>query len=152
METRKHYFEQHRTIIMYSLAGISSTLVNWMSYAACTHILTLPSSKMVITLSNCIAWFVTLAFSYVFYKNWVFESKTTTRHALFKEMASFTGPRSLTGLIEIFGVPFLASFGMQQTVFGIQGFAAKVWVTLLVTILNYIFSKRFVFKSDRSYT
>ena len=146
MEACKHFFYKHKPLIMYTVAGALSTLVNWVTYACCTNILPIPSSKILITTSNIIAWFVTLIFAYVFYKNWVFESKTDSLHDLMRELLSFTGARLVTGVIEVFGVPFLVALGMDHTIMGVQGFAAKICVTLIVTILNYVFSKMFVFK------
>ncbi len=140
------FFEKHKSLIMYTISGVLSTLVNWVTYASCTNILPIVSYHDLILVSNFIAWGVTLAFSYVFYKNWVFESQTNSLHELFWEMISFAGARLLTGLIEIFGVPFLVKLGVNRTIFGIKGFAAKIWVTIVVTVLNYFFSKNFVFK------
>lgn len=146
MESYRHLFYKYKQLFMYAVAGVLSTLVNWVTYASCTNILPIESSGTRITVSNVTAWGITLAFSYVFYKNWVFESKTNSRHELIREMLSFAGARLITGILEIFGVPALVAIGMDHTILGIEGFAAKIWVTTIVTVLNYLFSKRFVFK------
>ena len=150
MENNRLLFYHYKPIIMYAVAGTLSTLVNWITYASCTHILPIASRHALVTTSNVTAWGITLAFSYLFYKNWVFESKTNTAHELFREIASFTGTRIITGLIEIFGFPFLVALGMNHTVAGITGFAAKIWITVIVTIVNYIMSKVFVFKNTNN--
>lgn len=147
MEARL-FFQKNKQYIMYAVAGILSTLVNWIAYACCMNILSDEMADYQITISNSFAWIITLAFSYVFYKNWVFESKTNSRHDLIREMLSFTGARLITGVIEVFGLPLLVSLGMDSTVLGVWGLAAKIWITLIVTVLNYFLSKRFVFRTE----
>ena len=48
------------------------------------------------------------------------------------------------------GVPLLAALGLDQTIviFGkeIEGFIAKIIVSVIVIILNYVFSKLIIFK------
>ena len=36
--------------------------------------------------------------------------------------------------------------GFDQALFGIEGMVAKVLISVIVVILNYVFSKLFVFK------
>ena len=52
----------------------------------------------------------------------------------------------MTGVIEVAAVPALVGFGLDQEIFGIAGSWAKVIVSIIVIILNYIFSKLFVFR------
>ena len=44
------------------------------------------------------------------------------------------------------GVPLLVSLGLSVAIFGIEGAVAKIIVTIAVIILNYVFSKLFIFK------
>ena len=51
---------------------------------------------------------------------------------------------------EIGGLPLLYYIGVKQSLFGVEGFAAKILVSVIVVILNYVFSKIFVFnKKDK---
>lgn len=62
----------------------------------------------------------------------------------------FFGARITTGVIEIGGLPLLYYIGVKQSLFGVEGFAAKILVSVIVVILNYVFSKIFVFnKKDK---
>ena len=55
-----------------------------------------------------------------------------------------------TGVIEIGGLPLLYYIGVKQSLFGGEGFLAKILVSIIVVILNYVFSKIFVFnKKDK---
>ena len=50
----------------------------------------------------------------------------------------------ITGLLELVGVPVLAAWG--EPLLGIEGLGAKMGVTVVVILLNYIFSKLLIFK------
>jgi putative flippase GtrA len=47
------------------------------------------------------------------------------------------------------GVPLLVAVGLNAAVFGVEGAIAKAIVTVAVIILNYIFSKLFIFKDKK---
>ena len=67
---------------------------------------------------------------------------------MLREAALFVSARILTGVLEMGGVPLLVSLGMDQTLFGVRGMVAKVAVSVIVLILNYVFSKLIIFKKD----
>jgi len=142
----KKLFYKYKEIIMYVIAGGLTTLVNWIAYAACTNVLPIKNTETLILFSNAIAWIAAVLFAYIANKRWVFESKTDSLSELVKELISFIGARLLTGLMEIFGVPLLVVLGLNQTIWGIEGFLAKILVSVLVTVLNYVFGKLFVFR------
>ena len=58
----------------------------------------------------------------------------------------FVGARLATGAIEILGLPLLYYIGMKQSLFGVEGFMAKIVVSVVVVLLNYVFSKLFIFR------
>ena len=64
----------------------------------------------------------------------------------FSEFTKFLSARILTGVLEMAGVPLLVSLGLSVAIFGIEGAVAKIIVTIAVIILNYVFSKLFIFK------
>ena len=43
-------------------------------------------------------------------------------------------------------VPFLIWIGLSQSLFGVDGLVAKLVVTVIVIILNYVLSKLLIFK------
>lgn len=132
-------------IIRYLIFGVGTTVVNWLVYTLCVTLLHLD-----ITLSNAIAWVVSVLFAFVTNKLWVFQSDSKNKD-LIKEIALFFSARMATGVLEIFLPSILVSIGLNQSLFGIPGFAAKMTVTVLVIILNYIFSKKVVFKAKTSH-
>lgn len=53
-------------------------------------------------------------------------------------------------MLEIFGVPLLVKIGLNQTLFGVDGALAKAVVSVVVVVLNYVFSKLVVFRNKKS--
>ena len=47
------------------------------------------------------------------------------------------------------GVPLLVRLGLSQTIFGVEGMLAKVLVSVIVVILNYVFSKLIIFREKK---
>lgn len=108
------------------------------------------TSAVNMTISNAIAWFTAVVFAYITNKLFVFESKSWNVAEVWKEVVKFFGARITTGVIEIGGLPLLYYIGVKQSLFGVEGFAAKILVSVIVVILNYVFSKIFVFnKKDK---
>ncbi len=137
-------FKKYREIIMYLIFGVSTTLVNWVVY---TLLIKLADAD--VTLANGIAWLAAVTFAYVTNKLYVFESKSWAASVLVKEIVSFYGARIASGVFEIFLPALLIKIGLDQAVFGIDGFLAKAVVSVLVIVLNYIFSKLFVFRKKK---
>lgn len=136
--------KKYKEIILYIIFGVATTIVNWISYALLSII------GIDMNISNMIAWFVSVIFAYVTNKILVFESKSMRPAVFLPELLKFFGARIVTGFVEIAGLPILVHIGLKQTIFGIEGFAAKISVSVIVIILNYIFSKMLIFKHSES--
>ena len=140
----KGLFQKYREIIMYLIFGVSTTLVNWIVYSILVSL-----ANTDITLANGIAWFAAVIFAYITNKLFVFESKSWSAAVLAKEIIAFFGARVASGVFEIFLPALLMKIGLDQSLFGIEGFVAKAVVSVLIIVLNYIFSKLFVFKNKK---
>ncbi len=148
--------KKYREIIAYLFWGVMTTIVSWGSYSIfallfqkydkmiCLFTLNI---SMVVLLSNVLSWICAFLFAFVTNKLWVFESKSWKAEVWLPEFGKFFSARAFTGILEILAVPLLVGLGMSQTIFGIEGMAAKVLVSILVVLLNYVFSKLFIFKS-----
>ena len=139
----KKLFERYRELIVYFIVGVMTTLVNWVCYAAGVEL-----AGWSVAVSNVIAWIAAVAFAFVANKIWVFRSFSWKPGFVLREAALFVSARILTGVLEMGGVPLLVSLGMDQTLFGVRGMVAKVAVSVIVLILNYVFSKLIIFKKD----
>ncbi len=137
----ENLMKKYKELLMYLVFGVLTTLVNWVVYSVLIRVFGID-----MTVSNAAAWFMAVLFAFITNKIWVFESKSWEMPFVIREMFSFYGARILTGLIEIFAPSFLFWLGLDQSLFGIKGFAAKILVSVVVVILNYIFSKLLVFR------
>lgn len=153
MKTIKDLFFKYKEIIMYLIMGGATTVVNWAVYAGSVSLLknwdaAFGTFKLNVLVANVLAWVIAVIFAYVSNKIFVFESYSWKLSFVLKELFLFVTARLVTGLLEIFGVPFLVGLGFNQTIFGIEGMACKLCVSIIVVILNYIFSKLIIFKND----
>ena len=126
------------------LFGILTTLVSWVVYSIAVQTI-----GFSITVSNIIAWVFAVVFAFFTNKKWVFEDNDWSPPAMLSQASTFLSSRIVTGVIEILGVPLLFLIGIQNAVFGIEGFAARLVISVVVVILNYVLSKKFVFKSSK---
>ena len=126
------WFNKCREVLMYLLFGGLTTLVNILSFFI------LRKLSVGVYVSNLIAWVVAVLFAFITNKLFVFESKDKSKSG--KELISFFGFRILS-----LGVDMGAMYLLLQVINTGEVFA-KIIANVLVIILNYIFSKLFVFK------
>ena len=126
------WFNKCREVLMYLLFGGLTTLVNILSFFI------LRKLSVGVYVSNLIAWVVAVLFAFITNKLFVFESKDKSKSG--KELISFFGFRILS-----LGVDMGAMYLLLQVINTGEVFA-KIIANVIVIILNYIFSKLFVFK------
>ncbi len=145
---KKIFSSNIREIVVYLVVGVLTTVISWVSYALFEMLLSgvIESSVILASVANVLSWIIAVAFAFITNKLWVFESKSFKASLVFKEAGAFVVSRLATGCLEWFGLPLLMLIGFNQAIFGIEGMVAKVLISVLVIILNYVFSKLFVFK------
>lgn len=124
-----------REVFFYLVFGVLTTLVNIVSFAILTRLLSAGT-----VLSNVIAWFLSVLFAYVTNRRWVFQSKDGN---VFREAAAFFSGRIGTGVLDTV-VMFIT-----VDLLGWNDMVMKVISNVIVVILNYIISKFFVFKNGK---
>lgn len=161
MDRIKELYIKYKEIISYLFWGVMTTVVSWGSYSACILLFGKMDSRitvfdrnvsMGIFLASLLSWICAVAFAYVTNKIWVFHSKVKEPAAVLKEAAKFVSSRAATGVLEVLGVPFLILLGMDQKIFGIDGMLAKMVVSVIVVIANYVLSKWLVFNNKKPET
>ena len=145
-------FTKYKEIIMYLIFGVLTTFVSWGSYALfeMAFKVAIIDTEVLVAVANVLSWVAAVLFAYITNKIFVFESKSFKPTVVFKEMGLFVGSRLISGAVEWVGVPLLVWIGLNQTIFGIEGMVAKVLVSVIVVILNYILSKLLVFKKEKA--
>lgn len=146
MKKIQELFVKYKEIIMYLIFGVGTTVVNWGIYT----VIVMLGKEVNLTIANIIAWVGAVAFAYITNKLWVFESKSWSLEVVWKELGMFLGARIFSGIFEIGLFPVLVWLGMNQAIFGVEGMLAKVVISVLVIVLNYIFSKLIVFKKKEA--
>ena len=136
--------EKYHEFILYAFFGIFTTGSSWLSYIICETVF-----HMNLYSCGVVSWIASVTVAFVTNKLWVFESKSWKPAVLAKEVLGFYGGRAFTGVLEIMGVPALVEWGIDETLFGAEGFVAKMIVTGIVILFNYIISKFFVFAGSR---
>ena len=122
-----------KELISYLFFGVCTTIVNYAAFF-------LLKLCMDYRAANAIAWLVSVLFAYVTNKIWVFESRGWHLGALLREFCTFTGGRVISGLFDMGFLIFAVEILLLK-----EGIA-KLIGSVVVVILNYIFSKLLVFR------
>ncbi len=135
MEKILALIKKNREIIMYLVFGVLTTLVNLVCYWFFTDI-----CKIHYLVSTALAWVLSVLFAYITNRIWVFQSGETGAKAVLLEMAKFFGCRVLSEVVE------LSMMFVCVSLLSLPDKPVKLIATVIVIILNYIFSKLLVFK------
>jgi putative flippase GtrA len=139
----KCLLNKNKEIISYLFWGVMTTAVSWGTYSI---FVTVTKS---VSAANILSWICAVLFAFVTNKLWVFQSKEWAFRIIMPEFLKFVTARLATGVMEIVGVPLLVYLGFDQKIAGIEGMLAKVLVSIIVTILNYVLSKLLVFRNKQ---
>lgn len=123
----------NKETFLYLIFGILTTIINIVSFF-------LFNKLFDYKLSNIIAFILAIIFAYITNKKYVFESKKEEKTEIIKEFIFFIGSRLFTFVLDmLLMVLFIEGLFVNVLV-------SKVIVNVVVIILNYILSKKLVFK------
>ena len=128
-------FSRHREGLLYLFFGVLTTAVSWGSFYLLCYPLSLDE-----LIANPISWIAAVLFAFFTNRIWVFRTHGGT---LFREMSLFFASRLTTLVFEEF-VLFLF-----VTTLSFDAMAVKIIGSVAVLILNYVFSKLFVFRKTK---
>lgn len=145
----KKLFIKYKELITYVIFGVLTTLVNFFAFWLFTKIF----GEEFYLVNNAIAWVVGVIFAYITNKLFVFESKSWNLKVITKEITGFLGARIFSFLVEESGMfLFITVLGLGEKSLTILSltitgqFIVKILLAVIVVILNYIFSKFFIFR------
>ena len=124
----------YKEIFSYLFFGVLTTLVNIITYYLFKQYLNINYQS-----ANIIAWIISVTFAFITNKIFVFISINNFKKTI-KEMFSFYGFRLLSLGFDI-TIMFVAI-----SVLNINDLVSKVISNIVVIIINYLFSKIFIFK------
>ena len=126
----------NKETIIYVIFGILTTIVDFVAFGILYYTFNIGG-----IISNTIAWVLAVAFAFITNKLFVFESKSFQSKKLIKEIISFVSSRVITLLLTNL-------FLLCARFLGTNMMFAKALISVVVIILNYVFSKLFVFKEN----
>lgn len=139
------WYKQHQEGMRYLIFGVLTTIVNIITAAVTYYFIFANfSEEWKVNLSTMIAIIVAWIFAYVTNKLYVFDTRTSHWKELLKEIVSFISCRIVTAIIEI------ALMNVFVTILMFHYMVMKIVVSVIVIILNYIFSKLFIFKKGNN--
>lgn len=137
----KKIYNKHDEIINYLIVGVLTTVVSLVSFYIVRLFIFTSSTQLHIQIANIISWILSVLFAFITNKKYVFKSSKKGKDKL-KEMIKFYLSRLTTLVIDMLTMWILTS------IIHINDKIAKLIVQVILVILNYIFSKLFVFKNS----
>lgn len=128
------WYNKYREALLYLFFGGCTTLVNIIAFFL------LRSMNIDTYVSNGVAWFLSVLFAFVTNKLFVFESKSSDLSKSIYELVSFFVFRIISLVFD------MAIMYVFIDLFSINEMIAKVFANVFVVIINYVFSKIFIFK------
>lgn len=139
MKKIKEIYKKYKEIINYLIVGGLTTVVSLASFYIVRIFFLTNDNQLDIQIANIISWFFAVLFAFITNKKYVFESNKKGKEKL-KEMIMFYLSRITTLLID------MGTMWLLTAVFNINDKISKILVQFIIVILNYVFSKIFVFK------
>ncbi|MGI6665170.1 MAG: GtrA family protein [Christensenellaceae bacterium] len=134
--------------VLYLIFGVLTTLISYITFWLALQVL---GAKLSL-IANTFSFICACVFAFVTNKLYVFNSRSWHMDVLKKELPSFLMARIFSFFFEQLGLLFFTVVvGIsEKTFFGIEGLmVAKIGLSIVVVILNYIISKFFIFKKEQ---
>lgn len=128
----------NRETILYGIFGVLTSLLNIVLFKALLML------SVEYKIANFFTLIVVKLAAYICNKNFVFQSRTGSWIELIKEFGRFVIARGATMLIDYFGLIALVELC------NFDKMISKVFITVLVIVINYFVGKKHVFKAAKS--
>lgn len=126
----------NKETILYIIFGVITTAVDFAAFSLLYYVI--GANEVV---ANTIAWVLAVMVAFITNKLIVFENKSTDKKEIIKEIVSFALARVLSLVITDGFLVLAKAIKMNMLL-------AKAIISVVVVILNYIFSKLFIFKKQ----
>ena len=132
---RELYF-RYEEVINYLFIGVCTTIISLLVYYTCVLTLFNPDNPVLLQCANIISWIIAVVFAYFANRKVVFKSKNKN---IKNEVSKFVSARVVTLLID------MAFMWLTVSFLGFNDKIMKIISNIIIVILNYVFSKLFVF-------
>jgi len=128
-------YKKYEEIINYLIMGVLTTLVSIITYFIFAKVIGINY-----LVSNIISWIISVSFAYITNKIFVFKNNIKEKKQVFIQIYQFVKYRLLSLVIDILLMYLLVE------IIKMDDMIAKVINQIIIIVLNYVFSKLFVFK------
>lgn len=135
MEFIKKMYVKYEEAIIYLVFGVLTTVVNIVVFYLLDTVF-----DVQYLIANLVSIIVSILFAFFTNKKYVFKSKSENFQSWMKEFVLFCSFRVLSGVFDMLSMWILVDFLTLDTNI------AKIATQFIVVVLNYFFSKFFVFK------
>ncbi|NMB18078.1 MAG: GtrA family protein [Erysipelothrix sp.] len=135
MDWLKNLLIKYQEICNYILFGVLTTAVNIAVFILFNTVFNTPY-----LIANAMSIVVAIIFAFLTNKKYVFKSESETLKIAFKEFYLFVGLRLFSGFFDMFSMWVLVEF------ISFEINLSKLLTQFLIVILNYLGSKRYIFK------
>lgn len=135
MNWLKKIFIKDQEIFKYILFGVLTTVVNIAVFFLFDTVL-----NFSYIIANAISIIAAILFAFFTNKKYVFKAKSQSWKLAFKEFYLFVGLRSVSGLFDMLSMWMLVDFMNLETNL------SKILTQFIIVVLNYIFSKLYIFR------
>jgi len=126
----------NRETLLYLVFGGLTTLVSYASFVACSRL------GLGTVAANTVSTVLAVVFAFFTNKAFVFGAKNWALRAVALEFLNFCGARLISYLAETGALVLLVNW------MGVADYIAKIITSVMVVILNYVFS-RLIFRKNR---
>ncbi|MEG0693627.1 MAG: GtrA family protein [Oscillospiraceae bacterium] len=138
MEQLKVLYVKHKELILYVFFGGLTTFCNLLCYYIFAHIFAVDE-----LISTIIAFVVSVLFAFFTNRRYVFMSTAKGMKQITGELTKFFGARLFSGGLDVLLMYLFVTLLLYNDML------IKILSNIIVILLNYIFSKRFVFREKR---
>lgn len=138
MEKIKCLYIKYKELILYVFFGGLTTLCNIVSYYIFAHMFFLNEIA-----STILAFIISVLFAFFTNSRYVFMSKAKGFKQVSNELVKFFGARLFSGGLDVLIMYIFVTLLMFNDI------VIKILSNIIVIILNYLFSKLFVFKTKK---
>ncbi|WMJ88585.1 GtrA family protein [Anaerocolumna sp. MB42-C2] len=128
----------NRETVTYGIAGVLTTLVNYAAYYIFCNRIGIEN-----LIANIIAWIIAVIFAYVINDIWVFKDHISNIRLEVIKVIKFFGARLFSLIVEEAGLFLFVDL------LSLNNLVVKAALAVIVIILNYFFSKLYIFKKSR---
>ncbi len=153
-------YRKYREIILYIVFGVLTTLVSIVTYFVIrtlfpdeqsapdilkwSYRLTFTDGDSSTVLPNIVSWIVSVTFAYITNRIWVFQSRVKGAGKVLAQALSFYGARLFTLFVDLIIMYLLVNLPAIEN--GFYELCVKIFSNIVVLVLNFVFSKLFVFR------